>query len=63
MATGLGPRRQADKVAAGFAVHEPGGEAEAEPEPLTLEKLFDIYDEEVTPTKGKRTQDRGQEPR
>ena len=28
------------------------GKAEAEPEPLTLEKLFDIYGEEVTPTKG-----------
>ena len=25
---------------------------EAKPEPLTLEKLFDIYGEEVTPTKG-----------
>ena len=29
-----------------------GGEAEAKPEPLTLGKLFDIYGEEVTPTKG-----------
>ena len=41
-------KRQADEVAAGFAVHE----AEAEPEPLMLERLFDIYGEEVTPTKG-----------
>ena len=29
-------KRQADEVAAGFAVHEPAGNAEAEPEPLTL---------------------------
>ena len=33
-------KRQADKVAAGFGVHEPNGKAEAEPEPLTLEGLF-----------------------
>ena len=51
-------KRQADEVAAGFAVHEPAGEAGAEPEPLTLEKLFDIYREEVTPTKAKRTRGR-----
>ena len=51
-------KRQADEVAAGFAVHEPAGEAGAEPEPLTLEKLFDIYREEVTPTKAKRTRER-----
>ncbi len=44
-------KRQADEVAAGLAVHEPAGKAEAEPEPLTLERLFDIYGEEVTPTK------------
>ncbi len=48
-------KRQADEVAAGFAVHEPNGKAEAEPEPLTLETLFDIYGEEVTPAKAKRT--------
>ncbi len=30
------------------------GKAEAEPEPLTLGRLFDIYREEVTPTKGRR---------
>ena len=44
-------KRQADEVAAGFAVHEPASKAEAEPEPLTLGRLFDIYGEEVTPTK------------
>ena len=48
-------KRQADEVAAGFAVHEPVGNAEAEPEPLTLRTLFDIYGEEVIPTKGKRS--------
>ncbi|MDE2762299.1 MAG: tyrosine-type recombinase/integrase [Gemmatimonadota bacterium] len=51
-------KRQADEAAAGFAVQKPNGRAEAEPEPLTLGKLFDIYGEEVTPTKGKRTRDR-----
>ena len=44
-------KKQADEAAAGFAVHEPNGKAEAEPEPLTLGTLFDIYGEEVTPTK------------
>ena len=48
-------KRQADKIAAGFAVHEPGGKAEAEPETLTLEALFDIYGAEVSPTKGEHT--------
>ena len=38
-----------------MAVHEPNGKAEPEPEPLTLEKLFDIYGEEVTPAKGRHT--------
>ncbi len=51
-------KRQADEVAAGLAVHEPAGKANAEPEPLTLEGLFEIYGEEVTPTKAKRTQER-----
>ena len=51
-------KRQADEVAAGFAVYEPANKAEAEPEPLTLGTLFDIYGEEVTPTKGERTQQR-----
>ncbi len=49
-------KRQADEAAAGLATYEPNGKAEAEPEPLTLEKLFDIYGEEVTPTKGEHTQ-------
>jgi len=48
-------KRQADEAAAGFAVREPNGKAGAEPEPLTLEKLFDIYGEEVTPSKGEGT--------
>ncbi|WP_419165454.1 tyrosine-type recombinase/integrase [Candidatus Palauibacter sp.] len=51
-------KRQADEVAAGLTVHEPNGKAESESEPLTLEMLFDIYGEEVTPTKGERTQQR-----
>ena len=51
-------KRQADEVAAGLAVHEPAGKANAEPEPLTLEGLFEIYGEEVTPTKAKRTRER-----
>ena len=51
-------KRQADEVAAGFAVHEPAGKAEAEPEPLTLGTLFDIYGEEVTLTKADRTRPR-----
>ncbi len=44
-------KRQADQFAAGF-IDAPNGKAEAKPEPLTLEKLFEIYGEEVTPTKG-----------
>ena len=44
-------KRQADQFAAGF-IDAPDGKAEAKPEPLTLETLFDIYGEEVTPTKG-----------
>ena len=48
-------KRQADEAAAGFAKHRPNGKAEAEPEPLTLETLFEIYAEEVTPTKGEHT--------
>ncbi|MYC91824.1 MAG: tyrosine-type recombinase/integrase, partial [Gemmatimonadetes bacterium] len=46
-------KRQADEFAAGFAAPDLNGKAEAEPEPLTLGKLFDIYGEEVTPTKGR----------
>ena len=48
-------KRQADEFAAGFAAPDLNGKAEAEPEPLTLEKLFDIYGEEVTPTKSRRS--------
>ena len=51
-------KRQADEAAAGFAVREPNGKAEAEPEPLTLERLFEMYGDEVTPTKGERTRRR-----
>ena len=47
-------KRQADQFAAGF-IDAPGGKAEAEPEPLTLERLFDIYGEDVTPTKSQRS--------
>ncbi len=47
-------KRQADQFAAGF-IGAPNGKAEAKPEPLTLERLFDIYGEEVTPTKGAHT--------
>ena len=47
-------KKQADQFAAGF-IDAPNGKAEAEPEPLTLERLFDIYTEEVTPTKGAHT--------
>ena len=48
-------KRQADEFAAGFAGPEIGGGAEAESEPLTLGRLFDIYGEEVTPTKGRQS--------
>ncbi len=51
-------KRQADEFAAGFASPELNGKAEAEPEPLTLGRLFEIYGEEVTPTKGERTRRR-----
>ena len=46
-------KKQADEFAAGFASPDLNGKAEAEPEPLTLGGLFDIYGEEVTPTKGR----------
>jgi len=45
-------KRQADQFAAGF-IDAPDGKAATKPEPLTLEKLFDIYGEEVTPSKGR----------
>ena len=44
-------KRQADEFAAGYLGPEIEGKAEAQSEPLTLERLFDIYGEEVTPTK------------
>jgi len=49
-------KRQADEFAAGFAALELNGKGEPEPEPLTLETLFDMYGEEVTLTKGEKTQ-------
>ena len=49
-------KRQADEFAAGYLGPELHRKAEAEPEPLTLETLFDIYGEEVTPTKTKPSQ-------
>ena len=48
-------KRQADEVAAGRAPSELQDKAQAEPEPLTLKMLFDIYGDEVTPTKGERS--------
>jgi len=47
-------KRQADQFAAGF-IDAPDGKTDAEPEPLTLERLFEIYGEEVIPTKGRRS--------
>ena len=49
-------KRQADEFAAGFTGPDIGRDAEAEPEPLTLETLFDIYGDEVTPTKASSSQ-------
>ena len=51
-------KRQADEFAAGYLGPEMHGKAEAESEPLTLETLFDIYGEEVTPTKVERVRHR-----
>ena len=48
-------KKQADEFAAGFVGPDLNGKVDAEPEPLTLETLFDIYGEEVTPTKGEHT--------
>ena len=50
-------KRQADQFAAGF-IDGPNGKGEAEPEPLTLEALFEIYGEEVTPTKTRQSRRR-----
>ena len=49
-------KRQADEIAAGRAQTELQDEVRAEPEPLTLGTLFDIYGEEVTPTKAQQSQ-------
>ena len=46
-------KKQADEAAAGFEVHQPDGKTD--PEPLTLARLFEIYGEEVTPTKADRS--------
>ena len=48
-------KRQADEIAAGLAEPVAAGATEAEPEPLTLDRLFDTYGDEVTPTKSKRS--------
>ena len=47
-------KKQADEFAAGFASPAANGKAKAEPAPLTLDTLFEIYGEEVTPTKEER---------
>ena len=49
-------KRQADEVAAGRASVNLADEAQAESTPLTLKTLFDIYGDEVTPTKGEESQ-------
>ena len=49
-------KKQADEFAAGFASPDLNGKAEAEPEPLTLGTLIEIYGEEVTPTKAEASQ-------
>ena len=46
-------KKQADEIAAGLAEPVATGAGDAEPEPLTLKTLFDIYGGEVTPTKAK----------
>ena len=48
-------KRQADEIAAGLAEPVAKDVTEAMPEPLTLKTLFDIYGEEVTPTKAERS--------
>ena len=49
-------KREADEFAAGFATLRPNGKADAEPEPLTLGRLLDMYGEEVTPVKAESSQ-------
>ena len=52
-------KKQADEVAAaGMSRPEGWREQKAAPKPLTLKMLFDIYGEEVTPTKSELTQKR-----
>ena len=45
-------KRQADEFAVSYVEPDAQSAPEPEPEPLTLGELFDIYGEEVTPTKG-----------
>ena len=49
-------KRQADEAAAGLAGLGLNGRKDAEPEPLTLGTLLEIYGEEVTPTKAETSQ-------
>ncbi len=49
-------KKQADEFAAGFVGPDLNGKAEAEPEPLTLRTLLEMYGEEVTPTKAESSQ-------
>ena len=52
-------KKQADEVAAGGPIRpRRQRKPKAAPKPLTLKMLFDIYDEEVTPTKSEFTQKR-----
>ena len=48
-------KRQADEIAAGLAEPAATDVTEAKPELLTLKTLFDIYGDEVTPTKAERS--------
>ena len=48
-------KMQADQFAAGYIRPEIEGGAQAESELLTLDRLFDIYKDEVTPTKTARS--------
>ena len=50
-------KRQADEVATGRGAQLVCSyKGQTEPEPLTLKELFDIYGEEVSPTKGEQAQ-------
>ena len=49
-------KRQADEVAAGRGGADIASDVQVKPKPLTLETLFDIYGEEVTPTKATASQ-------